>query len=86
MHGGDAYHSFPSGHMAKTCAVIAVLWILYPKWRWVYVFIVSAVAAGLVLTNLHFLSDVVAGAFVGVSIGGALVVLWRKWRRGRDNA
>ena len=27
MHGGSAYQSFPSGHMAATCTVISVLWI-----------------------------------------------------------
>ena len=36
MHGGSAYQSFPSGHMAATCAVISVLWIRYPRFRWFY--------------------------------------------------
>jgi membrane-associated phospholipid phosphatase len=42
FHGGTAYESFPSGHMAATCAVISVLWIYYPKWRTLYVFAVLA--------------------------------------------
>ena len=81
MHGNYVYQSFPSGHMAITCAVISVLWVLRPKWRWFYSIVVLMVGSGLILTNLHFLSDVVAGAFVGVSIGGALVVVWTKTRR-----
>ena len=28
FHGGPGYASFPSGHMAATCAVISVLWIM----------------------------------------------------------
>ena len=34
-------------------------------------------AVGLVALNLHFLSDVIVGSFVGVSTGLFTVVLWR---------
>ena len=30
FHGGDAYQSFPSGHVAAICAAASVLWIYYP--------------------------------------------------------
>lgn len=81
MHGGDVYQSFPSGHMATACAVIAVLWVLYPKWRWIYSAVVLIVGLGLVLLNLHFLSDVLAGAFVGISVGAATIAAWRRMQR-----
>ena len=33
MHGGAAYQSFPSGHMAALFTVISVLWIRYPRFQ-----------------------------------------------------
>jgi membrane-associated phospholipid phosphatase len=81
MHGGGAYQSFPSGHMGASCAVLAVLWIWYPGLRWLYVFAGLAVGAGLVVADYHFLSDVIAGAFVGISTGWMAVAIWKAWPR-----
>ena len=33
FNGGPEYASFPSGHMAVTCAVISTVWIYYPAAR-----------------------------------------------------
>jgi membrane-associated phospholipid phosphatase len=77
FHGGHGYASFPSGHTAVTCAVISVLWIYYPAWRWLYVLAVLAVALGLIGANYHFVSDVIAGGFVGISSGWMLTSLWK---------
>jgi membrane-associated phospholipid phosphatase len=76
MHGGSAYQSFPSGHMAAACAVLSVIWIRYPYFRSFYV--IAGLLVGTVLTgaNYHFLSDVIAGAFVGVSIGWIAIEIW----------
>ena len=76
MHGGKAYQAFPSGHMAATCAVIAVLWIAYPRFRWLYTIIGILAGAGLVGMNYHFLSDIIAGAFVGVSTSWMVMAIW----------
>jgi membrane-associated phospholipid phosphatase len=77
FHGGQGYASFPSGHTAATCAVISVLWIMYPYWRPFYGAIVLAVAVGLIGANYHFLGDVIAGGFVGTSTGWMTVAIWR---------
>jgi membrane-associated phospholipid phosphatase len=77
MHGGGDFQSFPSGHMAASCAVLSVLWSYYPKWRPLWTVCAFAAALGLVGTNFHFLSDVIAGAFVGVSAGWMIVSLFR---------
>src|SRR6185312_16294824 len=58
--GGSGYNSFPSGHMAATMAVLAVLWIYYPRWRPACVTIAVLVAAGLIGSNFHFVGDVLA--------------------------
>jgi membrane-associated phospholipid phosphatase len=83
FHGGPSYASFPSGHTAVTCAVISVLWIIYPRLRALYALVVLAVAVGLIGANYHFLSDVIAGGFVGTSTGWMTVALWQA-RQTRD--
>lgn len=85
FHGGAGYASFPSGHTSVTCAVVSVLWILHPKLRALYVQVALTVAVGLVGANYHFFSDIIAGAFVGVSTGWMMAVLW-KARSATDKA
>jgi membrane-associated phospholipid phosphatase len=75
MHGGSAYQSFPSGHMAAACTVLSVVWIRYPHFRSYSVVAGLLVGAVLVGANYHFLSDVIAGAFVGISIGWIATVV-----------
>lgn len=77
FHGGEGYGSFPSGHMAVACAIISVLWIYYPKLRVVYFLAAASVAGGLIGGNYHFLSDVIVGAFIGVSSGWMATRLWQ---------
>lgn len=76
MHGGAAYQSFPSGHMAAVCAAISVIWICYPRSRWICAIVGFTAGAGLVGTNYHFFSDIIAGAFVGVSMGWLATAIW----------
>ncbi len=60
-----AYQSFPSGHAAATFAVVSILWLSRPRWRWLYGLVGGAVCAALVGLNYHFVSDVLAGAMLG---------------------
>jgi len=76
FHSGGSYESFPSGHMAATCAVLSVLWICYPRLKPLYLLAGLAVAVGLIGADYHFLSDVIAGSFVGVTTGWITTVLF----------
>jgi membrane-associated phospholipid phosphatase len=76
FHGGPGYLSFPSGHTTAICTVMTVLWICYPGFRPLYALCMAAVAVGLVGANFHFLSDVIAGGFLGISIGWLGVAMW----------
>jgi membrane-associated phospholipid phosphatase len=76
FHGGQGYASFPSGHTTAICAVMSVLWICYPRLRPMYAICIAAVAIGLVGADFHFLSDVIAGAFLGITTGWLTVVVW----------
>jgi membrane-associated phospholipid phosphatase len=69
FHGGAEFSAFPSGHMTVICTVMTVLWICYPRFRAVYALCTVAIALGLVGANFHFLGDVIAGGFLGLSVG-----------------
>jgi membrane-associated phospholipid phosphatase len=81
FHGGPGFASFPSGHTAAVCAIMSVLWICYPRFRWLYASAIAAVALGLIGANFHFLSDVIAGGFLGISIGWFTVTVWEAGAR-----
>ena len=69
FHGGAGYASFPSGHTTVVCAVVAVLWFAYPRLRPLWGLAVLAVVLGLIGADYHFVSDIVAGGFLGASSG-----------------
>jgi membrane-associated phospholipid phosphatase len=69
LQGGTIYNSFPSGHMTAVCAVIAVLWLSVPHLRWLWAAFSVIAAFALVASNYHFLGDVIAGAFLGLTVG-----------------
>jgi len=75
FHGGAGYASFPSGHTTAVCAVAGVLWFAYPKLRPLWALAVLAVVAGLIGADYHFVSDIVAGGFLGGSAGWMTVLI-----------
>lgn len=76
FHVGYGYGSFPSGHMTAICALVSVLWICLPRLRPLYA--ACAVLLGFILVagDYHFLSDVIAGSFLGTSVGLIVVSIW----------
>jgi len=79
FRGGEAYSSFPSGTTATITAMFAVLWWWYPRGRILYATAIGLVAATLITSNFHFVSDVVAGGFIGMSAGWFAVQIWQAW-------
>jgi membrane-associated phospholipid phosphatase len=64
--------SFPSGHTAMAFAVATVATVLLPRHIAAYYLLAVMVGASRVLGGAHWVSDVIAGAFVGVA--GALAM------------
>lgn len=79
FHAGVGYQSFPSGHVAALCAVLAVLWVFYPRFRALYALAALGFSAGLIAANYHFLSDTIAGGLVGALTGALCVFVWQSW-------
>ncbi len=75
FHGGRGYASFPSGHTARTTAPFAVLWHRLPKFRVLWVVPIVLVTVGLLGANFHFVSDCIAGVWVGSLCAWAVVLV-----------
>jgi membrane-associated phospholipid phosphatase len=69
LHGGQGYLSFPSGHTTAIAAAAGAAWCLWPRLRWLGAILVLAVGIGLLGADYHWLSDIMAGAIVGVTTG-----------------
>ncbi|MEK7785882.1 MAG: VanZ family protein, partial [Chloroflexota bacterium] len=67
------FPSFPSGHAAAAFAVAAVLMLTYRRWRaWLPILIgASLIALSRVYLGVHYLSDILGGAVVGLGAGAA---------------
>lgn len=59
-------HSFPSGHTSSAVAMAGLLSLYFPRARIVFWFLALIVGLERIRTGAHFLSDVIAGAGVGV--------------------
>lgn len=57
---------FPSGHMLVIVALLAALWRFYPKTRPFGAITATLLGVALIATNYHFLSDVIAGAYLAI--------------------
>jgi membrane-associated phospholipid phosphatase len=66
--GGGMFNGFPSGHMAVLVPLVVALWQFYPVYRPLYGAALTGLAAALVLTSYHFVSDVIAGGYLGLLV------------------
>lgn len=61
-------NSFPSGHSQAAFAAMTALTLIFPRYDIAFVALAVLVAASRVLTTVHFLSDAVMGAWLGVVV------------------
>jgi membrane-associated phospholipid phosphatase len=69
------YASMPSGHATSAFAAAVAVGLLWPRLRSLMLIYALIIAVSRVALDAHYLSDVIAGAFVGIM--GALIV--RDW-------
>lgn len=60
--------SFPSGHTVLIAAFILSLILFKPKFRWLGYFAILLVAISRIILDKHFLSDVIFGFIIGLSM------------------
>ena len=61
-------YGFPSGHMTVFTTLAVVLCYIYPRYGKLYLMAVALLGVALIVTNYHFLSDVIFGAYLGLLI------------------
>jgi len=69
--------SFPSGHSITALAVAVSLGTFYPAALPVLMFCAVSVAISRLLLGMHFLTDVVAGAVLGTTLGYTAAQLFK---------
>ena len=67
--------SFPSGHAAAACAVSGTIAIAHPLFAPILLPIAALVAASRVTLRVHHVSDVIAGALLGLAGAAAAALL-----------
>jgi undecaprenyl-diphosphatase len=65
--------SFPSGHTMTAFSVALVVSYFYPGLEAPLFFMAISIAVSRVVLGMHFLSDVLAGAVLGVGLGCASI-------------
>ena len=74
-------HSFPSGHAARMATLLVLAAALGPAWLgWLLLVWAPLVALARLAMGVHYLSDVIGGALLGLVIGlGLVTVNARAW-------
>lgn len=75
---GYEYNSFPSGHATTVFALAAALSFFFPRWRLPLFSFAAVVGLSRIIVGAHYLSDVMAGAYVGLMTVFLLVLFYRR--------
>ena len=72
--------SFPSMHAMAAFAVVPILDKEFSRIKWVWILFASLFAFSRLYLNMHFLSDVVFGAFLGYFLGILIIYIEEKYK------
>jgi len=69
LHAGGGWTSFPSGTATIALTIVTITWLRLPRWRLAVSILAGLACIAVTVTNGHWVSDVIAGVFLGVCIG-----------------
>jgi len=70
------FHAFPSGHAAFAFMFATLLSAYWPRWRVLWYVLAVYVSLSRMVSDAHFLSDIIMGGLIGVL---AAVWMLRRW-------
>lgn len=70
----EGYGCFPSGHMTVFTALMTTFSFYFPRYRRVCLGLLLLLAFALIITDHHFLSDVLAGAALGSALAAITII------------
>ncbi len=75
---GNNFSSFPSGHCTTIAAVATFIYLMLRRFGWICLSAVILVMLGRMICQAHYLSDVLAGAYLGFLTSFYLYPLYTK--------
>lgn len=69
--------SFPSSHAVNNFAAASYFSYFYRRWTWAFCTFAALVAFSRVYVGVHYPSDIVGGAIIGVMCGILIVGIWK---------
>ncbi|MFH1409622.1 MAG: phosphatase PAP2 family protein [Nanoarchaeota archaeon] len=72
---GFISHSFPSAHAAVAFSLLPLMDRIYPTQKWIWTLFAVLVALSRIYIQVHYLSDIIAGAIIGYAIGSVVMHL-----------
>ncbi len=73
--------SFPSSHAVNNFAVATLFSTYYRRWRWWFFSWATLVALSRPAVGVHYPSDILGGAAIGVCVALAVILLWMQTAR-----
>ncbi len=70
--------SFPSWHAASIFLILPFLYLSFPKFKWLWIFLGSIIAFSRIYIGVHYLSDVFGGIILGLGISYSIIFLKKK--------
>jgi undecaprenyl-diphosphatase len=68
--------SFPSSHAVNNFAVATLFTFFYRRWAWALFGWASLVSLSRVAVGVHYPSDILGGALIGVAVAAIVLSLW----------
>ena len=72
--------AFPSLHTAAVFSLVPILDKEFPKIKWFWIILAVLVSLSRVYMGVHYLSDVIAGAFIGIIISNRIIKIGKKYK------